>query len=169
PVEGESIAVNGICLTAYDIVGSSFSVDISPESISRSTLGQLAVGSYVNMERALKVSDRLGGHIVSGHVDCTARLVDVQNRGSFVLLTFQLERDLSRYIIEKGSVAIDGVSLTVNACNGLRFSVSIIPHSLKITTLGNMKKGAGVNIEVDVIGKYIEKLMGGSGLQGERG
>ncbi len=159
PVEGESIAVNGICLTAYDIEGSRFSVDVSPESVSRSTLGALSVGSLVNMERALRLSDRLGGHIVSGHVDCTARVDDIKNVGDFTIWTFTLAEDLSRYVIEKGSITIDGISLTVNECSGRTFKVSIIPHTMQMTTLGNLKKGDRVNIEVDVIGKYVEKLL----------
>ncbi|MBM9605460.1 riboflavin synthase [Desulfopila inferna] len=159
PQEGESIAVNGSCLTAYDIEQRRFSVDISPESISRTTLGRLSVGRIVNMERALRLTDRLGGHIVSGHIDCTAEVVDVKKAGEFTLFTFALAERLSRYIIEKGSVAIDGISLTVNDCEQQRFSVSIIPHTLQITTLGQLKKGSVVNIEVDIIGKYVEKLM----------
>jgi riboflavin synthase len=159
PEEGESIAVNGSCLTAYKIEGRRFSVDISPESISRTTLGTLNVGGIVNMERALRISDRLGGHIVSGHVDCVARVVEIQKAGDFTLFSFALEQRLDRYIIEKGSVTIDGISLTVNQCEGEGFSVSIIPHTLRLTTLGQLKKGSTVNIEVDIIGKYVEKLM----------
>ncbi len=163
PEEGESISVNGSCLTAYDIEERRFSVDISPESISRTTLGELSVGGVVNMERALRLSDRLGGHIVSGHVDCTARVTDIQKNGDFTLFAFLLDEKFGRYVIEKGSVAIDGVSLTVNDCAGERFSVSIIPHTLQTTTLGRLKKGARVNIEVDVIGKYVEKLLSAKG------
>lgn len=159
PVEGESIAVNGICLTAYDIHGRTFSVDVSPESLSRSTLDNLRIGDLVNMERALKLSDRLGGHIVSGHVDCVATVTEIQKTGDFTLFSFELEKKLGRYVIEKGSITIDGISLTVNSCYNEIFSVSIIPHTLHITTLGKLKKGSKVNIEVDVIGKYVEKLL----------
>ncbi len=159
PQEGESVAVNGSCLTIYDIKGRSFSVDISPESVSRTTLGNLGVGDRVNMERALRMSDRLGGHIVSGHIDCTAAVVEIKTIGDFTIFSFLLAEKLSRYIIEKGSVTIDGVSLTVNQCDHERFSVSIIPHTLQTTTLGLLKKGSKVNIEVDIIGKYVEKLM----------
>ncbi len=159
PVEGESIAVNGICLTAYDIEGSRFSVDVSPESVSRTTLGELNVGSLVNMERALRLSDRLGGHIVSGHIDCTARVDDIKNLGDFTIWAFTLSANLGRYIIEKGSITIDGISLTVNECKGNTFKVSIIPHTMQMTTLGHLKKGSRVNIEVDIIGKYVEKLL----------
>lgn len=159
PVEGESIAVNGICLTAYNIDNRRFSVDVSPESVSRTTLGKLTIGGIVNMERALRLSDRLGGHIVSGHVDCVATVSEIKNVGDFTLFSFNLAEKLGRYIIEKGSVTIDGISLTVNQCEGERFAVSIIPHTLQATTLGNLKKGSQVNIEVDVIGKYVEKLL----------
>lgn len=159
PAEGESIAVNGICLTAYNIEGRRFSVDVSPESVSRSTLGHLNIGGIVNMERALKLSDRLGGHIVSGHVDCVARVDDKKDVGDFTIFTFTLTEKLGRYIIEKGSITVDGISLTVNECQDDKFSVSIIPHTLKNTTLVSLKKGGLVNIEVDVIGKYIEKLL----------
>ncbi len=159
PVEGESIAVNGVCLTAYDIDGRRFSADVSPESVTRTTLGSLSVGGTVNMERALRLSDRLGGHIVSGHIDCAARVVEIKLAGDFTILTFELSETLSRYIIEKGSITIDGISLTVNECMGNRFSVSIIPHTMQMTTLVGLKKGGRVNIEVDVIGKYIEKLL----------
>lgn len=159
PAEGESIAVNGVCLTAYDIDGRRFSADVSPESVARTTLGGLGVGGVVNLERALRLSDRLGGHIVSGHVDCVARVVEIKLAGDFTILTFSLAEKMSRYIIEKGSITIDGISLTVNECPGDRFSVSIIPHTMQMTTLGRLKKGGRVNIEVDVIGKYVEKLL----------
>ncbi|MEE4241562.1 MAG: riboflavin synthase [Desulfopila sp.] len=159
PKEGESVAVNGSCLTAYNIKGRSFSVDISPESVSRTTLGSFNCGDRFNMERALRLSDRLGGHIVSGHIDCTAEVTEIKAVGDFTVFSFVLAEKLSRYIIEKGSVTIDGVSLTVNQCDNEEFSVSIIPHTLQTTTLGWLKKGSKVNIEVDVIGKYVEKLM----------
>ncbi len=159
PVEGESIMVNGICLTAYDIKKRTFSVDVSPESVSRSTLGHLSIGDRVNMERALRLSDRLGGHIVSGHVDCKARVTEIEKVGDYTLFSFLLLEKLGRYVIEKGSIAIDGISLTVNACEEENFSVSIIPHTLQVTTLGQLKKSSEVNIEVDLIGKYVEKMM----------
>ncbi len=167
PVEGESIAINGVCLTAYDITGRSFSADVSPESISRTTLGKLNVGSSVNMERALRLSDRLGGHIVSGHVDCIATVTEKRMDGDFTLFTFAIPEKLGRYVIEKGSITIDGISLTVNSCTGGRFAVSIIPHTLQVTTLGLLKKGGKVNIEVDIIGKYVEKLLSAKSSDGE--
>ena len=159
PEEGESIAVNGVCLTAYGIKGRRFKVDVSPESLSRTTLGQLGVGSVVNMERALQLSDRLGGHLVSGHVDCVAEVHERRSTGDYTIFTFLLPEKFDRYVIEKGSIAIDGVSLTVNSCRAGRFSVSIIPHTLDVTTFGGLQKGSKVNIEVDIIGKYVEKLL----------
>lgn len=160
PKEGESIAVNGVCLTAYGISGRRFSADVSPESLTRTCLGDIHVGNRVNLERALRLSDRLGGHIVSGHVDCIATLKSSKAAGQYTLLSFSLPKEQSRYIVEKGSVTIDGISLTVNSCNPGEFSVSIIPHTLKMTTLNALKMGDMVNIEVDIIGKYVEKLLG---------
>jgi riboflavin synthase len=159
PQEGESIAVNGVCLTARDIRGRRFLVDVSPESLARTNLGGLAIGSKVNLERALRLADRLGGHLVSGHVDTQGRVEERRAAGDFTLFTFSLEQKLAKYVIEKGSITIDGVSLTVNACAGSRFSVSIIPHTLAVTTLGDLKAGDWVNLEVDLIGKYVEKLL----------
>jgi len=159
PEEGESIAVNGVCLTAYNIAGRKFTVDVSPESLSRTTLGKLAVGGSVNMERALQLTDRLGGHIVSGHVDCVASVFSRQPKGDFTLFSFSFPKEFGRYVIEKGSVTIDGVSLTVNSCGADTFEVSIIPHTLQVTTLGMLKRGSRVNIEVDIIGKYVEKML----------
>jgi len=159
PEEGESIAVNGVCLTAYNITGNRFSVDVSPESLSRTTLGDVQVGKMVNLERALQLSDRLGGHIVSGHVDCVGTLIDLKHEGDFTILNFSVPPENDRYIIEKGSITIDGISLTVNQCWQGKFSVSIIPHTMQVTTLGALKSGGNVNIEVDIIGKYVEKLL----------
>ncbi|MCX5870607.1 MAG: riboflavin synthase [Deltaproteobacteria bacterium] len=160
PEEGESIAINGVCLTAYAMASRRFTLDVSPETLTRTTLGDLGVGAPVNMERALRLSDRLGGHIVSGHVDCVATVRERRPTGAFTLFTFSLPEQWSRYVIEKGSVTIDGVSLTVNSCRAGRFEVSIIPHTLQVTTLGRLKIGSRVNIEVDIIGKYVEKLLG---------
>jgi len=159
PQEGESIAVNGVCLTAYNIEERRFTVDVSPESLSRTILGKLNVGASVNMERALQLSDRLGGHIVSGHVDCVATVRERQSKGDFTLFSFAFPKEFGRYVIEKGSVTINGVSLTVNSCSVDTFEVSIIPHTLQITTLGSLARGSKVNIEVDIIGKYVEKML----------
>ncbi len=157
--EGESIAVNGACLTARNIAANRFLVDVSPESLSRTGLGQLKTGSRVNLERALRLSDRLGGHIVSGHIDDMGRVEERKPVGGFTLFSFSLDPALIRYVIEKGSITINGVSLTVNSCDKNSFSVSIIPHTLDVTTLGGLKQGDMVNIEVDIIGKYVEKLL----------
>jgi riboflavin synthase len=159
PKEGESIAVSGACLTAYNIRDRSFSADVSPETLSRTKLGLIGVGTIVNLERAVKLSDRLGGHLVSGHVDCLAAVISRKEIGSYTVFSFSLPAEQGRYIIEKGSITIDGVSLTVNSCGPGHFSVSIIPHTLKVTTLGVLKAGSKVNIEVDIIGKYVEKLL----------
>lgn len=163
PVEGESIACSGVCLTAYNINGKRFSADVSPETLSRTKLGNLVVGDAINLERALKLSDRLGGHLVSGHVDCMAKVQSREPLGDYTVFNFALPAEHSKYIIEKGSVTIDGISLTVNSCSSGHFSVSIIPHTLKVTTLGLLKMGHDVNIEVDIIGKYIENLLLGGG------
>jgi riboflavin synthase len=159
PEEGESIAVSGACLTAYNIRGRNFSADVSPETMSRTKLGLIGPGTIVNLERALKLSDRLGGHLVSGHVDCLAAVTSRKEIGNYTVFSFSLPIEQGRYIIEKGSITIDGVSLTVNSCGSGQFSVSIIPHTLKVTTLGTLKIGGKVNIEVDMIGKYVEKLL----------
>jgi riboflavin synthase len=159
PQEGESIAVSGACLTAYNIRGRGFTADVSPETLSRTKLGLIGPGSIVNLERALKLSDRLGGHLVSGHVDCLATVTGRKEIGNYTVFSFSLPKEQGRYIIEKGSITIDGVSLTVNGCGPGHFFVSIIPHTLKVTTLGTLKVGGKVNIEVDIIGKYVEKLL----------
>ena len=169
PEEGESIAVNGACLTARNIKGRRFYVDVSPESLTRTVLGRLQAGQRVNLERALRLSDRLGGHLVSGHVDTQGQVEQRRSAGDFTLFTFSLDPGLTKYVIEKGSITINGVSLTVNSCEHDRFSVSIIPHTLAVTTLGALKVGDQVNIEVDMIGKYVEKLLAeksaGGGMQ----
>ena len=159
PEEGESIAVNGVCLTARNISPRKFSVDVSPESLARTNLGRLAVGSHVNLERALRLSDRLGGHMVSGHVDAVSRVLERRPLGDFVQFSFEIPPGLGKYIIEKGSIAIDGTSLTVNRCTDREFSIVVIPHTLDVTLLGALREGDSVNIEVDLIGKYVEKML----------
>jgi riboflavin synthase len=166
PEEGESIAVSGICLTAYNINrGRHFSADVSPETLSRTKLGLIGPGAIVNLERALKLSDRLGGHLVSGHVDCLATVTSRKEIGNYTIFSFSLPSAQARYIIEKGSITIDGVSLTVNSCGSDHFTVSIIPHTLKVTTLGALKVASKVNIEVDIIGKYVEKMLAPSSVK----
>jgi len=159
PEEGESIAVNGVCLTAKNISTRRFTVDVSPESLARTNLGKLSAGSKVNLERALRLSDRLGGHMVSGHVDAVATILERRPEGDFVQFTFRVPAGLAKYIIEKGSIAIDGTSLTVNSCDDKTFSIVVIPHTLEVTLLGTVRKGDSVNIEVDLIGKYVEKML----------
>jgi riboflavin synthase len=159
PQEGESIACNGVCLTAKAIKGRRFTVDVSPESLARTNLGDKATGSLLNLERALRLSDRLGGHLVSGHVDGVARVLSRKPEGDFVRFVLAIPSGCGRYIIEKGSITIDGISLTVNSCDAATFSVAIIPHTLEVTCLGTLNQGAEVNIEVDLIGKYVEKLL----------
>lgn len=167
PEEGESIAVNGVCLTAKQIGGRRFTVDVSPESLSRTILGTLSIGHLVNLERALRISDRLGGHLVSGHVDATAEISERKPEGDFTLFTFRVPAGLGKYIVEKGSITINGISLTVNYCDDNVFKVAIIPHTLAVTTLGLAKPGDMVNIEVDLIGKYVEKLLFAYSREGE--
>ncbi len=159
PQEGESIAVNGVCLTAREIGAEKFVADVSPESLSRTNLGALSVGATVNLERALRLSDRLGGHLVSGHVDGTARITSRRPEGDYTVFSFTVPAGLDRYLIEKGSVTVDGISLTVNSCDKTSFSVAIIPHTLSVTILGDKQVGDRVNIEVDLIGKYVEKML----------
>lgn len=159
---GESIAVNGICLTVTSFGGGTFCADVSPETLKRTALGSLGAGSRVNLERALKLSDRLGGHLVSGHVDTVATVSRRLQERNAILFSFTLPTRYTRYLVEKGSVAIDGISLTVNSVEEAVFWVSIIPHTLSKTTLENLRVGSTVNIETDVIGKYIERLMKGS-------
>ena len=162
PEEGESIAVNGVCLTAKQINGRRFAVDVSPESLSRTVLGSLSTGRTVNLERALRLSDRLGGHLVSGHVDATAEVLERRREGDFTVFSFSVPAGLGKYIVEKGSIAINGISLTVNFCDDRLFKVAIIPHTLEVTTLDEARSGDMVNIEVDLIGKYVEKLLLGN-------
>jgi len=157
---GDSIAVNGVCLTAKDFNSAFFKADVSAETLSRTTLGKLRTGDQVNLERALRLSDRLGGHIVTGHIDGAAVLKAKVKEGESVRLSFVLEKKLLRYVINKGSIAIDGISLTVNEVVKDGFSVNIIPHTAQNTTILDKKSGDDVNIEVDVMGKYVERLLG---------
>lgn len=156
---GDSIAVNGACLTAVAIEGRHFTADVSPETVTRSTFATARVGARVNLERAMTLSSRLDGHIVSGHVDGVGRLSDRREFSNAILLTFTVPADLTRYMIEKGSVAVDGVSLTINRVDNTGFDVTLIPHTASLVTVGVKRVGDAVNIETDLIGKYVERLL----------
>jgi len=158
---GESIAVNGACLTVVKWDKNSFTVDVSPETLACTTLGTLQMNQSVNLERALRLSDRLGGHLVSGHIDCIATIKRRFRDKNAIRFEFAIDNDAIRYIVEKGSVAIDGISLTVNNVEGDVFSVAVIPHSLEKTTLIHCREGMKVNIETDLIGRYVERLLPG--------
>lgn len=156
---GDSVAVNGVCLTAASITQQTFTADVMQETLSRSSLGALSRGSAVNLERAMAANGRFGGHIVSGHIDGTGTISQVRSEGNAVWYTISASSTLLRYIIEKGSIAIDGISLTVAQVGKQHFSVSIIPHTCSNTTLSKKVTGDIVNLENDVVGKYIEKLI----------
>lgn len=160
-VLGESIAVNGACLTVISFADGAFHADVSPESLARTTLGALKPGDRVNLERALRLGDRLGGHLVSGHIDTVATLSARQPDGNSQRLTFTLAPEYNRFLIDKGSVAIDGVSLTVNSVTEGGFSVAVIPHTGSHTTLETLRIGYKVNIETDLIAKYVLRLFPG--------
>jgi riboflavin synthase len=155
---GESISVDGVCLTVTRLGQGSFRLDVSSETLSTSTLTETKVGDEVNLERALRVTDRLGGHLVSGHVDGVGRILKKEQRQRSWVLWFGVEENLLRYIIEKGSVAVDGISLTVNRCDDHGFEVNVIPQTGKETGIIKKKVGDPVNIETDLIGKYVEKF-----------
>ncbi|GLI33145.1 riboflavin synthase [Desulforhabdus amnigena] len=156
---GESIAVDGACLTVVSFQGTVFTADVSAETLNRTTLGRKMAGQHLNLERALRMGDRLGGHLVSGHVDGIGVLKERKKEGRSWRLFFEVPRELSRYIIEKGSVAVNGISLTVNGCSEGSFDVNIVPHTAKETTISEFQIGDEVNIETDIIGKYVEKML----------
>lgn len=155
---GESVAVDGVCLTVDRTEGDAFEVDASAETLARTTLGDLAPGARVNLERALALGDRLGGHLVTGHVDGVGALVSRAPVGDAVAMTFSMPRELARFVAEKGSVAVSGVSLTVNRADADRFDVVIIPRTLSETTLGELGVGGRVNLEVDLVARYVARL-----------
>ena len=157
---GDSIAVNGVCLTVVDTTGASFSADVVRETLDRSSLGALTPGAGVNLERPLALADRLGGHLVQGHVDGTGALLERTPGERWELLRVALPAALARYVVEKGSIAVDGVSLTVAAVGADSFTVSLIPTTLELTTLGSKGVGERVNLEVDIVAKYVESLLG---------
>ena len=173
-VPGESIAVNGVCLTVTGILDGTFTADVMGETLNRSGLGALAPGAPVNLERSVRLADRLGGHLVQGHVDATATVISRKQAEHWDQVRIGLPRSISRYVVEKGSIAVDGVSLTVSALSppgsqeDAWFEVSLIPETLKRTTLGTRKPGDTVNLEVDVIAKHVERLLVGQNAEGAR-
>ena len=156
---GDSVAVDGVCLTAETFTDDRFTVTAGRETLALTTLGELSVGDRVNLERALAVGDRLGGHLVSGHVDGLARVEELEQQGESLVVWLSVPRELARYIATKGSVTLDGVSLTVNEVDDLRFRVNLIPHTAEVTTLGSWRAGGAVNVEVDVLARYVERLL----------
>ena len=165
---GDSICVSGVCLTALAVTASSFAADVSIETLSRTTLGSLRAGDRVNLEKSLRLSDRLGGHLVSVHVDGLGRIVAIESEARSQRWAFEVAPPLARYIAEKGSVCIDGVSLTVNEVAADRFGVNLIPHTVAVTTFGGKRVGDTVNIEVDLVARYVERLMEGQQPSGDR-
>ena len=165
---GESVAVSGCCLTVVRKGRGSLAMDISAETLRRTVLGGLKPGDRVNLERCLTVNKLLGGHLVSGHVDGIGRIISIKPEGDSRLYTFEVDSGQSRYLVEKGSVALDGVSLTVFGIRGNRFKVALIPHTLKMTTLGYKDVGSTLNVESDMLVKYVERILGESGLHGRK-
>ena len=162
---GDSISASGACLTVVKIESRRFEVDVSPETLKTTTFGNAKIGERVNIERAMRISDRIDGHLVSGHIDGIGTIKHRQKTGNAVIVTITVPGALTRYMITKGSVAVDGISLTINTCEQTQFAVSIIPHTAKLTTIGLKKDGDTVNIETDMIGKYVERFLTGKGHQ----
>ena len=158
---GDSISVSGACLTAVKIDGKRFEVDVSPETLQITTFGQAKVGERLNIERALRLSDRIDGHLVSGHIDGVGIVKKRESLSNAIIVTIGVDESLTQYMIAKGSVAMDGISLTINARESDNFSVSVIPHTAQLTTIGFKNKGDRVNIETDMIGKYVERFISG--------
>ncbi|PPA86113.1 riboflavin synthase [Brevibacillus laterosporus] len=160
---GDSIAVNGVCLTVTEFTGNGFVVDVMPETLKRTTLSELRNGDPVNLERAMSLGDRLGGHLVSGHVDGTGRIISKRQNENAILFEIEAGADIKRYLIPRGSITVDGISLTVVDIKANSFFISIIPHTATVTTLGKKQVGDYVNLENDVIGKYVERLLAPQG------
>ncbi len=156
---GDSIAVNGTCLTAVELPGDGFVADVSRETLSLTSLGDLTGGSPVNLEKALTLATRLGGHLVSGHVDGLGKVISRQEDVRSVQFIIEAPAELAKYIVHKGSITVDGVSLTVNGVNGARFELNIVPHTLQETIMGSYRPGSKVNLEVDLVGRYLERLL----------
>ena len=164
--DGDSVAVNGVCLTARGSGADGFAADVMAETLRRSSLGPLAAGDTVNLELPVRAGGRLGGHVVQGHVDGAGEVAAVAEEGFARVVRVAAPQELLRYVVEKGSIAVDGVSLTVSAVDGEAFEVSLIPETLERTTLGTLTPGRTVNLEVDVLAKYVEKLLAGRGAPG---
>lgn len=156
---GDSIAVNGICLTVTSLLSGCFTADVMHETLNRSSLAELTGGRHVNLERAMQANGRFGGHIVAGHVDGVGKIVNIRRDDTAIWFTIQSEPSILRYIVEKGSVTIDGISLTVAWVSGEQFAISAIPHTVEQTILKERREGSLVNLETDIIGKYVEKLL----------
>ena len=156
---GDSIAVNGTCLTAVSFTKGEFSVDLSPETMRRTSLGKLSEGSLVNLERALLASDRMGGHIVQGHVDGTGRIMSTKTDGDSIIFRVRIPKRLNKYIVEKGFIAVDGISLTVVQRGASSFTLAVIPYTLENTNLASISVGDHVNLEADILAKYVESLL----------
>jgi riboflavin synthase len=165
---GDSISVSGACLTAVQVADRHFEVDVSPETLQKTTFGNARVGERVNLERAMRLSDRIDGHLVSGHIDGTGIVRRREWVAHWIMVTIEVPETLTRYMIVKGSVAVDGISLTINSYDANGFSVSIIPHTAELTTIGFKHKGDAVNIETDMIGKYVERFIPGVAHGNER-
>jgi riboflavin synthase len=158
-IEGDSIAVNGVCLTALDVAPDSFAADVSDETLKRSTLGRLNAGAKVNLERAVTPSTRLGGHIVQGHVDSTGKFLQAEKQGDFWTVRIGFPPEISRYLIYKGSIAVEGISLTIAGLTDDYFEIAVIPKTWELTNLSGLKAGDAVNLEVDMIAKYVERIL----------
>ncbi len=156
---GDSIALNGVCLTVTSMSDTEYTADVMHETLNRSTLGKLKPGDKVNLERAMAADGRFGGHIVSGHIDGVGHIINIQEDDNAVWYTVEADEDIMRYVVKKGSITIDGISLTVAYADDQMFKVSTIPHTRKVTNLGEKKTGDAVNLECDIIGKYVEKLL----------
>ena len=160
---GDSININGVCLTIVEKEGERVGFDLSSETLQKTVLGELKEGDRVNLERALKLNDRLGGHIVTGHIDGIGVIVEKKEERGFINLKIRIPKPVSKYVVQKGSIAIDGISLTVNECQGEEIQLTLIPYTLEKTTLMDKKIGDRVNVEVDILGKYVEKFLNREG------
>lgn len=167
--EGDSIAVNGVCLTATDVRADSFAADVSAETLRRSTLGTLSPGAAVNLERAVTPSTRLGGHIVQGHVDAVGRFASATNHGESWTIRVEYPKEIARYLVFKGSIAVEGISLTIAELTESYFEIAVIPKTWQLTNLSALKAGAPVNLEADIIAKYVERILAFGGKEANSG